>query len=103
MTESANSSRRIVEGALAGAAAGLFAAWVMSEVHDRWKAVEKGGESDPEEPTTVKAADAVAEATLGEPVPEPYRQTAGTAVHYGFGAFLGAAYGIAAELAPETT
>jgi uncharacterized membrane protein YagU involved in acid resistance len=73
----------------------------MSVFHGQWKALA-GADRDEEEPNTVKAADAVAEATVGEPVPEEYREPTGTAVHYGFGAFLGALYGAAVELRPET-
>jgi hypothetical protein len=94
-------ARRVIEGAAIGAAAGLAASWVMSEFQGRWKAVSGEDRSD-EEPNTVKAADAVAEAATGEPVPDEYRETTGTAVHYGFGALLGAVYGAAVELRPQT-
>lgn len=94
-------ARRVIEGAVTGAAAGLVASWAMSQFHNRWKAAS-GERQDEEEPNTVKAADAVAEAAVGEPVPDEYREPVGTAVHYGFGAFLGAAYGAAVELRPST-
>ena len=92
----------MIEGAAVGAVAGLAASWVMSQFHDRWKAVSGEAQNEEDEPNTVKAADAVAEASVGEPVPEEYRKPAGTAVHYGFGAFLGAFYGVAVELRPAT-
>lgn len=92
-------ARRVVERALVGAAAGLVASWAMSQFHAAWKAVSDAGQ-DAGEPTTVKAADAVARVSVGEPVPEEYRAPAGTAVHYGFGALLGALYGAAVELRP---
>ena len=94
-------TRRVIEGAAIGAVAGLAASWVMSEFHSAWKSADEADDGD--EPNTVKAADAVAEATVGEPVPEAYREPTGKAVHYGFGAFLGALYGAAAELRPATT
>ncbi len=94
-------TRRVIEGAAAGAAAGLAASWVMSQFHNRWKAASNEGQDD-DEPNTVKVADVLAEASVGEPVPEEYRKPAGTAVHYGFGAFLGAVYGAAVELRPAT-
>ena len=93
-------ARRLIEGAAAGAVAGLAASWVMSEFHSRWKAASGEEQDEDDEPNTVKAADAVAEASVGEPVPEEYRKPAGTAVHYGFGAFLGAVYGAAVEIRP---
>ena len=102
MPEAHVDARRVIEGAMLGAAAGLAASWIMSEFHGAWKAASGEGQ-DTEEPNTVKAADAVAETTLGEPVPDKYRQPAGTAVHYGFGAFLGALYGAAVELRPATS
>ena len=85
-----------------GAAAGLAASWMMAEFHGAWKAAS-GEVQDGNEPNTVKAADAVAEATVGEPVPDRYREPTGTAVHYGFGACLGAIYGAAVELRPATS
>ena len=93
-------ARRVIVGAAVGAAAGLAASWVMSEFQSKWKAAS-GEDGDGDEPNTVKAADAVAEATVGEPVPQQYRDPTGTAVHYGFGALLGAVYGAAVELRPE--
>lgn len=94
-------ARRVIESAAIGAAAGIAASWVMSEFHAAWK--DASGEAqDEDEPNTVKAADAIAEASVGAPVPEEYREPAGAAVHYGFGAFLGAVYGAAVELRPQT-
>ena len=95
-------STRVIKGAILGAVAGLAASWVMSEFHSAWKAAS-GDDKDEDEPNTVKAADAVAETTVGEPVPDTYREPAGTAVHYGFGAFLGAIYGAAVEIRPVTS
>ena len=83
-----------------GAVAGLAASWVMSQFHNRWKAMSVEARKVDDEPNTVKAADALAEASVGEPVPDAYRKPAGTAVHYGFGALLGAVYGAAVELRP---
>ena len=68
-------TKRVIEGAVAGAAAGLMASWVMSEFHDAWK-VASGERDVGDEPNTVKVADAVTEATVGEPVPEEYREPA---------------------------
>lgn len=95
-------ARRLIAGAMTGAAAGLAASWTMSEFDRAWKAASGEAQGE-DEPNTVKAADAVATATLGKPVPNVYREPAGTAVHYGFGAFLGAIYGAAVELRPATS
>jgi uncharacterized membrane protein YagU involved in acid resistance len=74
----------------------------MSQIHGAWKSASAEGQSE-DEPNTVKAADAVAEATIGEPVPGRYREPAGTTVHYGFGALLGAIYGAAVEVRSVTS
>lgn len=55
------------------------------------------------EPTTVKAAEAVSEHGLGHRLTDREKPYAGAAVHYGFGAALGAAYGAAAEIEPRVT
>src|SRR4028119_786474 len=79
-----------------------LASWVVSQFHNRGKAAAGEAQNKDDEPNTVKAADAVAEASIGEPVPDEFRGAAGTAVHYGFGAFLGAVYGVTVELRPAT-
>jgi putative membrane protein len=95
-------ARSVIKGAMIGAAAGLAASWTMSKFDSAWKAAaDEAHRAD--EPNTVKAADAVATATLGKPVPNGYREPTGTAVHYGFGAFLGALYGAVVELRPATS
>ncbi len=79
-----------------GIAAGLFAAWLMNQFQSALSAASSdnggSGQSDEEKPTTVKAADMVSNTLTGSPVPERFEQPAGSAVHYGFGAFLGGLY-----------
>ena len=48
------------------------------------------------EPSTYKAADVVACATTGAPLPARYKPAAGSLVHYAFGGTVGAIYGAAA-------
>ena len=55
------------------------------------------------EPSTYKAADVVAKATTGHPVPEWKKPLAGAAVHYAFGGAVGAIYGAAAAGNPDIT
>jgi hypothetical protein len=86
-------ARRVIEAAFLGAAAGLAASWMMSQFDGAWKAASSENQ-DGDEPNTVKAADAVAEGTVGQRIADSYRGPAGTAVHYGFGALLGAIYGL---------
>lgn len=91
----------IVKGALAGLAAGLVASFAMNQFQALTQKLidqEGGGE-----PATVKAADAVARAVSGEPVPRPHREAAGEFVHYVLGGALGLAYGVVAELRPSVT
>ena len=54
--------------------------------------VESGGE-----PATEKAADRASRAATGHPVRPERKAAAGDAVHYAFGAAIGAAYGATAE------
>ena len=101
----------IVRGAVAGAAAGLVASFVMNEFQGLWSAVSKAGSSgeedddggSDEEPATTKAADMAAEIATGEPVPEPLRKYADPAVHYFTGAMVGLVYGALAEVWPQVT
>jgi hypothetical protein len=87
-----------------GIAAGLSAAWIMNRFQSVLSAAssEDGDskESGEEKPTTVKAADMVSETVTGEPLPKRFEKPAGSAVHYGFGAFLGGLYGAWGALMP---
>ena len=89
-----------------GVASGLAASFAMDLFQKGFEAVKEkvqpqqdGGE---EEPSTVKAANKVSQAAADEPVPEPYKEPAGQAVHYGFGSLLGAIYGAATTALPKT-
>lgn len=96
--------QKLLRGAAVGVAAGLSASWIMDRFQAALSAAtsDEGGSDDSseEKPTTVKAADMLSETVTGEPVPEPYEEPAGSAVHYGFGAFLGGLYGVLGELLP---
>lgn len=86
----------IVTGALAGAAAGLFASFAMNQFQ---AAVSRlgtgsGGGGDP---ATVQAAQRL----VGHDIEEGDKGRAGEAVHYGFGAALGMVYGAAAAVEPR--
>jgi len=103
-----------IRGILAGAAAGLFAAWIMNQFtagpgQQLTKAVEtpeelkqaeqkqQSGEPD----ATMKAADAItATATGGQHLTYQQKQTGGPIVHYTFGALMGGLYGGLAEYSP---
>ena len=88
--------RSIVKGALAGALAGSGAAYVMDQFQGFVLKLQpqSGGRED--DPSTVK----VAQRLVGHELPNDEKAGAGNWVHYSFGAFLGVAYGIGAEIAP---
>ena len=98
----------IVKGALAGAAAGLLASFVMNQFQTAWSTAEEHiapseDEGDGEDPATVKAADSAARAATGRALPEEAKAPAGQVVHYATGALLGAIYGALAEVFPKIT
>lgn len=88
-----------------GAASGLAASWVMDRFQASLRSLVSHGrnrkEEERSEPATVRAANLVAKAAIGEPVPEPDRPTAGTLVHYAFGTILGGLYAILAPSLPQ--
>jgi putative membrane protein len=106
--------RHIVRGILAGLAGGLVAAWVMNEfmtgpgpkLQQAVQSLEANERDaiqseDPKEDATMKTADAVVSTvTGGQHLSWAQREKAGPAVHYAFGAFMGAIYGGLAELWP---
>ncbi len=55
------------------------------------------------DPATVKAARKASRPVTGKPLAEANEKQAGNAVHYLFGAALGAAYGLIAEYRPAVT
>ena len=91
-----------------GAVSGLAASAIMNGFQASWSAARKqlapgsraegGGE-----PSTVKAADRVSRAATGKPVPEPQKDAAGEAMHFGFGGLLGALYGGSSAVLPHMT
>jgi hypothetical protein len=97
---------RILRGALAGAIAGLVGAYAMERFQALWSETEKrarpkqtaGAAKD--EPTTVKAAERIAEAVLHTELPDEVKPVAGEAIHYGMGMLSGAIYGAIAEVVP---
>jgi putative membrane protein len=97
---------RILRGALAGAIAGIVGAYAMERFQALWAETQErarpteSAHAAKDEPTTVKAAERVAEAVLHAELPEEVKPAAGEVVHYGMGAFSGAIYGAVAEVVP---
>ncbi len=101
------------KGAVAGAAGGLVASWVMNQFQTASsKAAElvtgEDGESsghgqDTGNDATVKTASAISENVAGRGLTDSEKRVAGPAVHYAFGSTMGALYGLAAELMPKAS
>jgi len=92
--------RKLWLNTAAGAAGGLLGAWTMNRFQAGLKRVlpkEPGGGG---EPATVQAAERVTETATGHGLTAAQKETAGPAVHYGFGALVGAVYGMLAAKAP---
>jgi putative membrane protein len=110
-------------GALAGAIGGLAGSWTMVQFNhlirpNNGAASDRPGDrsahrrvnarpndtdgTTPDEPGSIQAAETLAEPVLGRELTEREKQIGGSAVHYLFGATVGAIYGASAEIKPET-
>jgi hypothetical protein len=96
------------KGVVAGAIAGLAAAWVMNmfqagsqrlqqkfQPEQQQSSSESGGDD-----ATVKTAKAIAE-PLGHQLTDSEKKVAGPLVHYAFGTAMGALYGLVSEIQPN--
>lgn len=100
-------STSLWKGMVAGAAAGMAASFVMNQFQAGWTRREAGFErghgaqsaktESGHDPTT-----RLAEAVSPRPLSEQEKELAGRAVHYAYGAAMGAAYGALTEAAPAT-
>lgn len=90
-------------GAAAGLVGGLLAAGAMSLAHrvlaERSPEAQAGPSSRPEDPTVKVASEATRLA--GYRLRKEHKASAGSIVHYAFGAVVGALYGATAEIAPR--
>ena len=88
-------------GMAAGLIGGLAGSIAIGKFHEWWAGmtqsnlVEKGMDS------TTKAAEAVSEGVLKQPLSEEAKPKAASAVHFAFGGTMGALYGAAAALEPK--
>ena len=98
------SKRNVAHGAIVGLVGGLLAAGAMSLAHRIVSDLDPKAEapSPKSEDPTIKVARA-ATRLAGYTLTEHQKPRAGAAVHYAFGAVVGAAYGAAAELVPMVT
>ena len=90
---------RLAMGAAAGLVAGLIASYAM----DRFQALVQPSSDQQGEPATQQVADRIVGEVSGEPLASAAKPAGGQAVHYGLGAALGVAYGVAAEFVPAVT
>ena len=98
------SSGNVVHGAIVGLVGGVLAAGAMSVAHRVLSDLDPKAEAPlpKSEDPTIKVARA-ATSLAGYTLAEHQKPRAGTAVHYAFGAVVGAVYGAIAEIAPIVT
>jgi uncharacterized membrane protein YagU involved in acid resistance len=101
-----SSTTHVFNGVLAGAAGGLAGAWVMNQFQTLLKKSSGSEENqqtqrqEESEPATAKAATAISQRVFHHRLSDQEKQVAAPAIHYGFGAAMGALYGAIAEIAP---
>ena len=95
------SVRVIATSVLGGLVGGLLGAGVMSVAHTLVSKREPPPATAAGDDATVKVADRVSRVVRGRPLAEREKSSAGSAVHYGFGAGLGALYGVVAGVVPS--
>ncbi len=96
------------KGLVAGTLGGLAASWVMNQFQAlkpadtlaRLLGEEQQSDEESGDDATVKAASAISRGVFGHTLTKREKKVAGPAVHYGFGATVGAAYGALAEVTP---
>ena len=94
----------VARGAIAGLVGGLLAAGAMSVAHRILSDLDRKAEAPspkPEDPTVTVAR--AATGLAGYTLAEHQKPRVGAAVHYAFGAVVGAVYGAVAEIAPIVT
>jgi putative membrane protein len=110
----ARRSPHLIRGAVAGAAAGVVASWMMN-VFFAGASKAKQAVEDPEQrareqleqaaagdDATQKVADAVAVGLADRHLSKAEKQVVGPLVHYGFGGLMGGLYGAIAEVMPAS-
>jgi putative membrane protein len=94
-------------GLVSGVVGGMMASFVMSQFQsglsklassDSTQAAQESGDD-----ATVKTASAVSESMFGHALTKGEKEAAGPAVHYAFGATMGAVYGVLSAIAPAVS
>lgn len=98
----------IWKGVVAGIAGGLVASWTMNQVFTLWSKLSKSRRQkqtsdvgEQKEPATIMLAKKISKGLLHHELTEQEKKIAEPAVHYGFGAAMGALYGGLAEYEPQ--
>jgi len=93
----------VAVGLVSGVVGGMVASFVMSQFQRGLSSLASSDSSEHQnggEDATVKTASAVSESVIGRELTEKEKRTAGPAVHYAFGATMGAVYGVLSAIAP---
>lgn len=109
-----HNERSVWKGALAGALGGLAGSLTMMAFQMAWsKAAESAGakelankthrHEEMQQDSTAKVANIAAYRVMGRSLDREEKKKGAAAVHFGFGATMGALYGAVAELAPAAT
>jgi putative membrane protein len=92
------------KGMISGALGGLLGAYTMNQFQAGLAKLSKPqpqpGQQNGDD-ATVKVASAISESTVGHELTTEEKEVAGPAVHYAFGAAMGALYGALAEMSPR--
>jgi len=67
------------------------------------KILEERGVEDPNDDAAERLAQTISVGVFDHELSDDEKNTAGTALHYAYGISMGAVYGVAAEILPETT
>ncbi|MGI8469164.1 MAG: DUF1440 domain-containing protein [Pyrinomonadaceae bacterium] len=96
----------VLKGAVAGLVGGIAATVVMGGFQtllSSFSESDKKSKKEKKEPANVKAAKKISKDVFDHRLTESEKKPAGEAMHYAMGATSGLIYGIASEVAPETT
>jgi hypothetical protein len=96
------------KGVVLGITGGLAGSWLMNQSQNFIEKVatpRDGGDSGGQqaEPATLRTAEKLSESVTGAPLPREQKKIAEPAVHYAFGALVGAVYGGIAARVPLVT
>jgi len=105
-------AQRIGKSMAIGAVSGLAASWAMNQywtVESNLKKQIKSSrqrnrdqQQDSSDSATVQTAERISREVSGHELPRDEKEKAGSAVHYAFGAAMGALYGLLSEVAPAS-